>query len=367
MNLSVVIPCLNEAETLEICLHKALKKIKELNLEAEIIVADNGSTDGSIEIANKNNVVIVNVPKKGYGYAIDAGIKKARGKYVLVADADDSYDFEELPKFYNKINENYDLVQGCRFPSGGGKINPGAMPISHKFIGNPFFTKLAKIFYGVPYNDIYCGMKIFKKEFYDKLNFFSSGMVYNIEVLLKFYFAGAKISEVPITLHKDGRKKASSHLKTIPDGLKTLKFLLICSPRYLFLFPGALILLYSLINILFHLLNPDLIENQKKLINSFIFLSFSAQILMLGLFSTIISEKIGLTKKDSLEKFFNIFNLKFSLIINLGTIFLLIFLKVSNINLLPNIHKDLIINFGIFISLLILINTFFISLLTIDK
>jgi glycosyltransferase involved in cell wall biosynthesis len=367
MNLSVIIPCLNEAETLEICLHKALKKIKELNLEAEIIVADNGSTDGSIELANKNNVVVVNVPKKGYGNAIDTGIKKAKGKYVLVADADDSYDFEELPKFYNKIIENYDIVQGCRFPSGGGKINPGAMPISHKFIGNPFFTKLAKIFYGVPYNDIYCGMKIFKREFYDKLSFFSSGMVYNIEVLLKFYIAGARISEIPITLHKDGRKKARSHLKTIPDGLKTLKFLLVCSPNWLYFLPGVLLLIFTIFNISSQIINKTEIISEKEILNNFIYLSLSIQIIMLGLFSTIISEKIGFKKKNSLLKFFKIFDLRLALGLSLSSIVILLFTKINEFEILSSNINDLFVNFGIFISLLVLINSFFVSLLTIDK
>ena len=210
MDLSIVIPCLNEADTLEICIKKSLKKIKELNIQGEIIIADNGSNDGSIEITKKYDVVLVNVSKKGYGHAIHSGILVAKGKYVLVADADNSYDFNEIPKFYSTIKNNFDLVQGCRLPSGGGKINPGAMPVSHRLIGNPFFTKLAKIFYNVPFNDIYCGMKIFKKSFYDNLNFFSGGMIYNIEVLLKFYVAGAKIYEIPITLHKDGRKNPGS-------------------------------------------------------------------------------------------------------------------------------------------------------------
>lgn len=367
MNLSVVIPCLNEAETLEICLHKALKKIKELNLEAEIIVADNGSTDGSIELANKNNVTVVNVSKKGYGNAIHAGIKNARGKYVLVADADDSYNFEELPKFYNKIIENYDIVQGCRFPSGGGKINPGAMPISHKFIGNPFFTKLAKIFYGVPYNDIYCGMKIFKREFYDKLNFFSSGMVYNIEVLLKFYIAGARISEIPITLHKDGRKKARSHLKTIPDGLKTLKFLLVCSPNWLYFLPGLLLLIFTILNISFQIINKTEILSEKEILNNFIYLSLSIQIIMLGLFSTIISEKIGFRKKNSLSKFFKIFDLRLALGLSLSSIVILLLTKINEFEILSSNINDLFVNFGIFISLLVIINSFFVSLLTIDR
>ena len=367
MDLTVLIPCLNESETLEICINKSQKKIEELNINAEIIVADNGSTDGSIEIAKKKGVTLVHVSKKGYGNAIDTGIKKAKGRFDLVADADNSYDFDDIPKFYNKILENYEIVQGCRFPSGGGKINPGAMPLSHKLIGNPFFTKLAKIFYGVPFNDIYCGMKIFRRDFYNKLKFFSSGMVYNIEVLLKFYIAGAKISEIPITLHKDGRKKARSHLKTIPDGLRTLKFLLVCSPNWLYFIPGVLLLVFTIASIFFQIINKDLITSEKELLDNFIYLSLSIQIIMLGLFSTIISEKIGFKKKNSLKNFFKVFNIKLALVLSLTSIIFLLFLKINNLEVVSSNINDLFINFGIFISLLVLINSFFVSLLTIDK
>ena len=154
MDLSVVIPCLNESETLAICIEKAKKQIEKLNLNAEIIISDNGSTDGSQAIAIKNGAKVSPCEIKGYGSAVINGIKNSKGKFILIADGDDSYNFNDLPKFYGKINQGYDLVQGCRMPVGGGKIEKGAMPLSHRIIGNPFFSKLVKIFYNVQFNDV---------------------------------------------------------------------------------------------------------------------------------------------------------------------------------------------------------------------
>ena len=236
MELSVIIPCLNEEETLGICLEKATKTLNENNVEYEIIVADNGSDDDSIEIANKfSNVKVINVKKRGYGIALRTGISSANGKYILMADADDSYDFKDIMKFLNKTRSGYQLVQGCRFPSGGGKIEKGAMPLSHRIFGNPLLSKIAKTIYGIPFNDIYCGMRCFEKEIYFKKNYFSKGMTFAVENLIKLFSSGAKSTEVPITLYKDGRIKNQSHLKTISDGLQTLKLLLICSPKWLYL------------------------------------------------------------------------------------------------------------------------------------
>ena len=142
-----------------------------------------------------------------------AGIKKSRGKYILIADSDDSYNLNDLPKFYKKIKQGYDIVQGCRLPSGGGKIKSGAMPITHRFIGNPLFSFLTKVLYQIPFNDVYCGMKILRKKFFKNINFFSTGMVFCLEILIKSKINKAKMSEIPITLFKDGRKIAKSHLK----------------------------------------------------------------------------------------------------------------------------------------------------------
>ena len=234
--LSVLMPCLNESETIGKCIEKAKTQIKNLNLDAEIIVADNGSTDGSIDIAEKYGVRIIHVKEKGYGNTLNVGIKNCKGKYIFIADSDQSYDFNEISNFYNKIIEGYDLVQGCRLPSGGGSIEKGAMPITHRYIGNPIFTLMTKILFGLPFNDIYCGMKIIKKEKYEKISIISAGMVFCLEILIKFTFNKFKTNQLPITLHKDGRIKNKSHLRTISDGLKTLKFIMIFSPKQFSLF-----------------------------------------------------------------------------------------------------------------------------------
>ena len=256
MNLSIVIPCLNEVETLQKCIDKINNNLKKNNINGEIIVSDNGSTDGSLEIAKKNNTKIVNVKEKGYGNVVRAGIKESTGEYIFIADADDSYDFNEIPRFYKKIKEGYDIIQGCRLPRGGGKIEKGAMPLSHKYIGNPFFTFLSKIIYKLPFNDVYCGMKIIKKTFFDKLEFFSGGMVFCLEILIKSIINNAKTSELPIILYKDGRIKGKSHLKTIKDGLLTLKFILICSPKWIYVVP-SLLLLSLLISHIFLIFNYE--------------------------------------------------------------------------------------------------------------
>ena len=161
--LSVLMPWLVDSETIGKCIEKAKTQIKNLNLDAEIIVADNGSTDGSIDIAEKYGVRIIHVKEKGYGNTLNVGIKNCKGKYIFIADSDQSYDFNEISNFYNKIIQGYDLVQGCRLPSGGGSIEKGAMPITHRYIGNLNFTLMTKILFGLPFNDIYCGMKIIKK------------------------------------------------------------------------------------------------------------------------------------------------------------------------------------------------------------
>ena len=244
MDLSVVIPCLNESETLAICIKKAKNQIDKLNINAEIIVSDNGSSDGSQEIALNLGVKVSNCVKKGYGCAIINGINDSKGDYILIADADDSYDFNDLPKFYNEIKKGYNLVQGCRMPVGGGKIEKGAMPLSHRIIGNPFFSKLVKIFYDVKFNDVYCGMKIIDNEFFKNAKFFSDGWIFALEILIKSKTMKAKVTEIPITLYKDGRINSKSHLKTIKDGLKTLKFILISSPKWIFFFPSIFFLYY---------------------------------------------------------------------------------------------------------------------------
>ena len=242
LELSVVMPCLNESDTLGICLEKAFRAIGEEGLAAEVIVADNGSTDRSIEIAEAAGARVVPVAEKGYGNALMGGIEAARGKYVIMGDADDSYDFLEIAKFVEKLRAGYDLVQGCRLPGGGGTILPGAMPFLHRVWGNPMFTMLVRTWFGAPIHDVYCGLRGFTKELYGKLEQRCVGMEFATEMIIKsaLYHKsyGVKIAEVPITLHPDGRKAHAPHLRTFRDGWRTLRFFMLYSPRWLYGLPG---------------------------------------------------------------------------------------------------------------------------------
>ena len=242
-DISVVIPCLNEEDTLGKCLSKLETVAKFKNFTIEVIVADNGSQDHSIDIASEFNVRVVKVSRKGYGAALMGGIEKTKAPFILMADADDSYDFLEIPKFFLKIKEGFDLVQGCRLPRGGGKIIKGAMPWTHRYIGNPLFTFLVRSWFSSPINDVYCGMRAFKKSFYDSLQMRCTGMEFATEMIIKAANSGAKTVEIPITLHKDGRIQHPPHLRTIRDGWKTLQFFLLCAPTKLFLVPGILMIL----------------------------------------------------------------------------------------------------------------------------
>ena len=243
LELSIVMPCLNEADTLEICIKKAFQGLSDAGAIGEVLIADNGSIDGSIEIAQRAGARVVHVTSKGYGNALMGGIAEANGKYVLMGDADDSYDFLEIPRFLNQLREGFDLVQGCRLPKGGGVIKPGAMPFLHRWWGNPMFSFLVRLWFGAPINDVYCGLRGFKKEFQQSLKQNCTGMEFATEMIIRSSLSGAKIAEVPITLHPDGRKTHAPHLKTFRDGWRTLRFFLMCSPKWLFLIPGLLLLL----------------------------------------------------------------------------------------------------------------------------
>lgn len=240
LELSVVMPCLNEADTLAICIEKAQRAMLEANIAGEVVVADNGSTDGSVEIAEGLGARVVNVAEKGYGAALMGGIESARGKYVIMGDADDSYDFLEIPKFVDKLREGFPLVQGCRLPWGGGTVKPGAMPALHRWWGNPMFTLMVRRMFGAPIHDVYCGLRGFSKELYQRLDLRCTGMEFATEMIIKSSLFGVAIAETPTTLHPDGRKAHAPHLRTFRDGWRTLRFFLMYSPRWLFLVPGML-------------------------------------------------------------------------------------------------------------------------------
>jgi glycosyltransferase involved in cell wall biosynthesis len=246
IELSIVMPCLNEADTLESCIHKAQAAVQEHGIAAEIIIADNGSTDDSVAIAHRLGARVVRVKAKGYGNALMGGIEAARGRYILMGDADDSYDFGEAPRFVAKLREGHDLVQGCRLPDGGGTVMPGAMPLLHRWWGNPMFSMLVRWWFRAPINDVYCGLRGFTRQAYQQLDLRCTGMEFATEMIIKASLYGRKIAQIPITLHPDGRKTHAPHLKTFRDGWRTLRFFLMYSPRWLFLMPGAFLMLLGL-------------------------------------------------------------------------------------------------------------------------
>jgi glycosyltransferase involved in cell wall biosynthesis len=246
VEVSVVMPCLNEAETLAACIEKAREGLRAAGVEGEIIVADNGSTDGSTEVARGLGVRIVEVANRGYGSTLMGGIAAARGRWIVMGDADDSYDFREIPRFLAKLTEGAELVQGCRLPSGGGRVMPGAMPTLHRWWGNPMFSRMARAWFGAPIHDIHCGLRAFSRDLIERLDLRCTGMEFASEMVIKATLSGARIAETPITLHPDGRRSRARHLRTFRDGWRHLRFFLLYSPRWLFLVPGLLLLLAGL-------------------------------------------------------------------------------------------------------------------------
>jgi glycosyltransferase involved in cell wall biosynthesis len=246
LELSVVIPCLDEAETIGTCIEKARRSMHEHGVRGEVIVADNGSTDGSREIAERQGARVVHIATQGYGSALMGGIAAARGTYVIMGDADDSYDFAEMPRFLSRLREGFDLVQGCRLPAGGGTIRPGAMPTLHRWIGNPLFSMLSRRWFNAPVHDSNCGLRGFRRDWYEQLDQRCTGMEFANEMIIKAGIFNARIAEVPITLYPDGRRARKPHLRTWRDGWRTLRFYLMYSPRWLFLIPGLLLMLLGL-------------------------------------------------------------------------------------------------------------------------
>jgi glycosyltransferase involved in cell wall biosynthesis len=243
LELSVVMPCLNESETLATCIEKARGSLIQHGISGEIIVADNGSSDGSQAIATRLGARVVPVEARGYGAALMGGIRAARGRFVIMADADDSYDFTNLMPFVAKLREGYQLVMGNRFKGG---ILPGAMPPLHRYLGNPVLTGLGRLFFRAPCGDFHCGMRGFQRDAALAMDLQSTGMEFASEMVVKATLLGMRISEVPTTLAPDGRSRRP-HLRTWRDGWRHLRFLMLFSPRWLFLYPGALLMLAGIL------------------------------------------------------------------------------------------------------------------------
>lgn len=312
--LTVVMPCLNEADTIEICVSKALRAIETAGIDAEVLVADNGSTDGSQRLAESLGARVVNVKAKGYGSALMGGIAAARGRYVIMGDADDSYDFLEIPKFVQELRRGFEVVQGCRLPSGGGTVLPGAMPFLHRWWGNPMFSIMARRMFRAPIHDIYCGMRGFTKQAYLRLDQRCTGMEFATEMIIKASRFGLKIGEVPITLHPDGRKAHAPHLKTFRDGWRTLRFFLTCSPRWLFLWPGVASFVLGLFGYVLAVPGTEIgratLDAHTLLVASLALL-VGQQAIMFAVFAKMFALNEGLLPADPrVVRFFNFFTLE---------------------------------------------------------
>ena len=235
--LTILMPCLNEAETVARCIEKARAGLVRAGVHGEVLVADNGSTDGSVAIAERAGARVIRVEAKGYGSALRGGIAAAHGKWIIMGDADDSYDFSAIEGFVVKFREGYDLVMGCRLPSGGGVIAPGAMPWKNRWLGNPSLSFIGRLFFKCPARDFHCGLRGLTKAAYRTMELKTTGMEFASEMVIKATLKSLRITEVPITLHPDGRSRPP-HLKPWRDGWRHLRFMLIYSPRWLFLVPG---------------------------------------------------------------------------------------------------------------------------------
>jgi len=314
LEVSVVMPCLNEADTVGVCVEKAWQALREHNITGEVIVADNGSTDGSQAIAVEGGARVVNVTSRGYGEALMGGISAAHGQFVIMGDADDSYDFREISKFVDKLREGYELVQGCRLPRGGGRVLPGAMPLLHRWWSNPMFSLMARIWFGAPIHDVYCGLRGFTRELYERLDQRCTGMEFATEMIIKSSLYGVRMAEVPISLHPDGRKSHPPHLKTFRDGWRTLRFFLMYSPRWLFYKPGIALILSGLLGYAIAL--PGLtISGVTFDAHTLLFASLALicgeQAIIFALFTKIFAISEGLMPESAkLKRFFQLVNLE---------------------------------------------------------
>ena len=308
---SVVMPCLNEAETLAICIRKARRALREEGIDGEIIVADNGSTDGSQTVALEEGARVVQVTARGYGNALMGGITAARGKYVIMGDADDSYDFLDVPRFVAKLRDGYDLVMGNRFKGG---IKPGAMPLLHRYFGNPVLSAVGRLFFASPCGDFHCGLRGFSKDAIVKMELRTTGMEFASEMVVKATVFKMRITEVPTTLSPDGRNRPP-HLRSWRDGWRHLRFLLLYSPRWLFLNPGIILIMAGLITGIWLLPGPRTVGgitfDVHTLLYSMaaIFIGFQSVLFAIFTKTFVITE--GLHAKDSsLNKWYRFFTLE---------------------------------------------------------
>lgn len=316
IEVSVVMPCLNEAETLGICIGKAQRALREANVAGEIVVADNGSSDGSVEIAERLGARVVHVKARGYGNALMGGIAAASGKYIVMGDADDSYNFGHVLRFLEPLRKGADLVMGNRFRGG---IQKAAMPPLHRYFGNPALTWLGRLFFRSPVGDFYCGLRGFRKDAYERLGLRTTGMEFATEMIVKATLLKLQIAEVPTTLSPDGRSRPP-HLRTWRDGWRTLRFFLLYSPRWLFLYPGLAFMMIGVLLGLWLLPSPRAMGgvtlDVHTMLYSAAFVLLGFQAITFAVFTKFFAVSEGLLPPDpTLDKLFQYITLEVGLAI----------------------------------------------------
>lgn len=318
LELTIVMPCLNEAETLKTCIDKAMKYLKDNNVAGEVVIGDNGSTDGSQDIARSCGARVVDIPRKGYGSALMGAILAAKGKYVIMGDSDDSYDFSNLNPYMEKLRQGYDLVMGNRFKGG---IAKGAMPFLHYYLGNPVLSFIGKLFFGGGINDFHCGLRGFRQDIVTLLNLQTTGMEFASEMVVKAQINKLKIVEVPTTLSPDGRSRPP-HLRTWRDGWRHLRFLLLYSPKWLFLIPGLTLMILGFI--LFALIEQGPVQlmnmyfDTNTLLYAGAFMVIGFQAVNFAVFTRIYAIQQGfLPKNKTLDKLYNFVTLEAGLVIGI--------------------------------------------------
>lgn len=321
MELSIVLPCLNEALTIGTCIRKAQLSLQQNKIIGEIIVADNGSTDGSQKIAKDLGARVIAISEKGYGAALIGGIEAAEGKFILMGDADDSYDFGNIMPFIEKLREGCDLVMGNRFKGG---IEKGAMPFLHRYLGNPVLSFIGRLFFRNNIGDFHCGMRAFRKDAYEKMQLQTLGMEFASEMIVKSTFAKLKIAEVSIKLYKDGRNRPP-HLRTWHDGWRHLRFMCLYAPHWIFLYPGFFLMLVGLILSLLILVQPLEILGIRLEITTLLYaclmILVGFQAVLFYLKAHIFAMETGLLPKSpSFYKLFDYFTLEKGLILGFLTL-----------------------------------------------
>src|SRR3989440_3950911 len=377
VEVSVVIPCLNEANSLAYCVDKARKALQEAGISGEVVVADTGSTDGSIEIAEEHGARVIRVAERGYGAALRAGIAGACGPFIVMGDADDSYDFSDVPRFVEKLREGNDMVMGNRFR---GEIKPGAMPPLHKYFGNPGLTALLNALFHVHIGDSYCGMRGFARSLYDRLDLRSSGMEFALEMVIKSAQIGARIAEIPIILWP-GKRGRAPHLRSFRDGWRSIRFMLLYAPNWLFLLPGAALVLAGLFLVFLLLpgplqISPHVGLDLHTMIFGVIFTLLGAQILSIGAFAKVFSYAERFDRRSvSLRRVLKRVTLETGLLVGCS-LFLMGFAgcawvtwqwAASDFGELHEVRQVLFWSMWLFLGLQVIFAAFFLSMLGISR